>query len=47
MKCLTYERFNKVKTDECKNIEHVKDYYWEADNLQEDMLIGEFHDTYR
>ena len=28
------------------NIEHVKrkaeDYYWEADNLQEEMLVGEF-----
>ena len=28
------------------NIEQVKrkaeDYYWEADNLQEEMLVGEF-----
>ena len=28
------------------NIEHVKrkaeDYYWEADNLQEEMQVGEF-----
>ena len=44
---LTYEGFNKVgTTEQKKNIEHVKnkaeDYYWEADNLQEDMAIGEF-----
>ena len=29
-----------------KNIEHVKrkaeDYYWEADNYQEEMQVGEF-----
>ena len=46
MKHLTYEEFNKVGTAECKNTENVKnkaeDYYWEADNLQEDMPIGEF-----
>ena len=44
---LTYEGFNKVGTAEWKiNIEHVKnkakDYFWEANNLQEDMTIGEF-----
>ena len=44
---LIYEGFNKVGTAEWKkNIEHVKnkakDYSWEADNLQEDMPIGEF-----
>ena len=43
---LIYDGFNKVGTDEWKkNIKHVKnaeEYYWEADNLQEDMPIGEF-----
>ena len=47
MKRLTYEGFNKVGTAEWKkNIEHVKrkaeDYYWEVDNLQEEMQVGEF-----
>ena len=47
MKRLTYEGFNKVGAAEWKkNIEHVKrkaeDYYWEADNLQEEMQVGEF-----
>ena len=47
MKRLTYEGFNKVGAAEWKkNIEHVKrkaeDYYWEVDNLQEEMQVGEF-----
>ena len=47
VKRLTYEGFNKVGAAEWKkNIEHVKrkaeDYYWEADNLQEEMQVGEF-----
>ena len=47
MKRLTYEGFNKVGAAEWKkNMEHVKrkaeDYYWEADNLQEEMQVGEF-----
>ena len=47
VKRLTYEGFNKVGAAERKkHIEPVKrkaeDYYWEADNLQEEMQVGEF-----